>query len=152
MNTAQRREHMLNLMTSVLPAIMPALVELMVPREREKPVREHKVQTFSLKEGQADVTPPDGDGWELVDLCLGNQSVHWTRVVYPVDGSDTLPPDAEYNEPAAPDEAFIGPEAPLVCSLCGAFEGQPHDPGCTQEMRDRVALSGPLYIKRTPKQ
>jgi hypothetical protein len=151
MNTAERRQYMLNLLTSVLPAITPALVELLVPREKEKPVREHRVVAYPVS-GDALLTPPDGDGWELVDFSLVNMVGHWTRVIYPVTASDTLPPDADYTEPDASTEPFIGPEAPLVCALCGAFEGRPHDSGCTQEMRDHAALSGPIYVKRTPKQ
>lgn len=142
MNTAERRQQILGL----LQAVLPAFVEALIVREAPKPVREHQVVTFSLVSGSAQLLPPDGDGWELADLNLGNQSAHWTRIVYPVEPvSDTVPPDAEYEEP------FIGPEAPMVCALCGAFEGQPHDPQCAQEMRDHAALSGPLYVKRTPK-
>jgi hypothetical protein len=144
MNTAERRQQMLGLITAVLPA----LVEVLVPPERAKPVREHMAVSYPTGEKSLLLTPPEGDGWELVEFNTTSLIGHWTRVVYPVDEvSDTMPPDAEYTEPQASDVPF-GPEAPMVCVLCGAFEGQPHDPGCTQAMRDHAALSGPLYRKR----
>lgn len=110
MTTAERHTGLLNL----IQAILPAVVEQLIQPEPPKPRREHKVVSYNFGHGKSlnfDVSPPEGDGWNLRDINLSSGLAHWTRVVFE-EPSDTImspPPDLETN-PVATEEPFVSVE------------------------------------------
>jgi hypothetical protein len=137
MNTAERRVQLLSLITAILPAV----VEQLVQPEKPKPKVEHKVVAYSFSysvgDNQSplpfDVTPPEGDDWQLAQLDLPSGMAHWTRVVMvESERSDTIsspPPDMSerQGDPFTPAQSEAV-EAPMVpCDSCHQF---PHSSTC----------------------
>ncbi len=131
MNTAERRVQLLSLITAILPAV----VEQLVQPEKPKPKVEHRVVTYPLSsDASFEVTPPEGDDWQLAQLDLPSGLAHWTRVVMVEsdERSDTIsspPPDMSerQGDPFTPAQSEAV-EAPMVpCDSCHQF---PHSSTC----------------------